>query len=808
MSPDPRRLRVAVLAVHGVADQAPDSSARQIASLLANIDDGERPVYGPLAEETIRVPVRPLDVPRRAAFASAHANGTPIEHRFMEGQLAEFQGGGPDATYQTVRLSGARTLNAAAIDVDVYEMYWADLSRLGTSWWRILGEFYQLLLHIGSLAKHTARASALGDERWVARVFDRSVALASWILAAPIAILNLQMLVGAGLILASLLPAPAQLVVSLVVATLSVIVAIGFILMRWSKAPFASRMAGLLIPAGMTATAVYFLREESLAARFNYERLLGIEVMVLGLLATSLLLNAYRRHRPGSGWVGVLSGGVVLASGVWALSERTPPVLVITGVKIIESLFLLLHLSWGAFLVVLWTSMVAGWVYGRTADAARQERAGRAVTTARVALVVPAGAFIVVTVSLWGAINVAVHGTFRQSTYTVAAYAQGILPGVETVDQFIQTALVNSLGNAFLVAAGVVAIAVILAVWAVAPIVWSEVRPPRTNARCAEYGAWLNAGFPMLRWAGHLAVLAFTVIMPAPAILALADVRIFETFPSLAGSLGFLRQEPGNRAAIASLIQQVGVAIAIPAAGLLVFSGRLKSLAGGFRAPLDVLLDVDGYLREHPRQDAPRARLCARYWSLLRHLAACQPRYDALVIIAHSQGTVLTADLLRYLTFSQQDTGLPRIHLFTMGSPLRQLYSERFADLYDWARNGADTSPNALAVPDIAPETRPLPSDLGVECWVNAYRSGDYVGRWLWRPDHCSYQFEAAPLLSPWKAIDKPLDTHSRDETGSRRELCIGAGAHTHYWDATAPEVALELDLMIRRAAGAVPPVG
>ena len=32
----------------------------------------------------------------------------------------------------------------------------------------------------------------------------------------------------------------------------------------------------------------------------------------------------------------------------------------------------------------------------------------------------------------------------------------------------------------------------------------------------------------------------------------------------------------------------------------------------------------------------------------------------------------------------------------------------------------------------------------------------------------------------------------------NRREFCIGKGAHQHYWDGTAPQIALELDALIR----------
>src|SRR5207302_2013350 len=81
---------------------------------------------------------------------------------------------------------------------------------------------------------------------------------------------------------------------------------------------------------------------------------------------------------------------------------------------------------------------------------------------------------------------------------------------------------------------------------------------------------------------------------------------------------------------------------------------QLQKLALGFRPVLGVILDVDSYLREHPRQANPRARICARYASLLRFLCNwSDPRdggkYQAILIVAHSQGAVITADLLRFL---------------------------------------------------------------------------------------------------------------------------------------------------------------
>jgi hypothetical protein len=46
---------------------------------------------------------------------------------------------------------------------------------------------------------------------------------------------------------------------------------------------------------------------------------------------------------------------------------------------------------------------------------------------------------------------------------------------------------------------------------------------------------------------------------------------------------------------------------------------------------------------------------------------------------------------------------------------------------------------------------------------------------------------------------DRPVHV-SEDKEHTRREFCLGAGAHTHYWDGTSDEVAAEIDILIREA--------
>ena len=157
--------------------------------------------------------------------------------------------------------------------------------------------------------------------------------------------------------------------------------------------------------------------------------------------------------------------------------------------------------------------------------------------------------------------------------------------------------------------------------------------------------------------------------------------------------------------------------------------------------------------------------------------------YDAIVIVAHSQGAVVTADLLRFLAL-EPDPHLRRlegefsharmpVYLFTIkvarcdSSTARAFGACARGQRTTIGRRWPVDTGRRLAVPprvSVAPE----PAALRVEKWVNACRSGDYIGRYLWRTDPCGYVW--TPDLSgsgPANSMDK----------NGRLEFCIGAGA-------------------------------
>jgi hypothetical protein len=156
--------------------------------------------------------------------------------------------------------------------------------------------------------------------------------------------------------------------------------------------------------------------------------------------------------------------------------------------------------------------------------------------------------------------------------------------------------------------------------------------------------------------------------------------------------------------------------------------------------------------------------------------------YARIVIVSHSQGTVISADLLRYLHAQgrlEGITGGVPVSLVTVGSPLRDLYAERFPLLYRWLGS------NAAGFERAAPQA----ADIGVVEWVNACRSGDYVGRFIWTPASDARRFDIAGI--------NPAGEVDARRAGNRTEFCLGAGAHTHYFSNDARALAVEIDRLV-----------
>jgi hypothetical protein len=374
-----------------------------------------------------------------------------------------------------------------------------------------------------------------------------------------------------------------------------------------------------------------------------------------------------------------------------------------------------------------------------------------------------------------------------------------------TVTEYLQGLIANSITPAAPIALVPVAAALLLLLWMALPSVKAEgnAKAECTNLQSRQMGRWLSRGLDSTRLVTHLIYAGLLIPLVFSLLVAAAGWADWRPLLDLNARLELMTY---GAAGLAGTL--------IAASAVVIFSFLAKF--GG--SALDVVLDVDNYLRTTPPEATPRARICQRYVSLLRHIAGAEgdTRYDGVVIVAHSLGALISADLLRFLQRERALGGDPAlaplgfdggngrgpipIALITMGSPLRQLLSRFFPHRYQWVRanpdNGAAPLP-ALAsdTPDAAlRSSTPDARWLGVRRWMNVYRSGDYVGRSLWLMEWYHRTLGGPAGGGYHLPFFTSTALHGDVEVS---EGCIGAGAHTHYWDMTAPDVSDRIDALI-----------
>ena len=934
--PDDKTLpSIAVVAVHGVGEHERGASARSIADLLLRLRYGDADAqYTSFRENALRIPTRPVVVAPQPATTKRNAlfdelshylrdvlaspepalvetmpsrtelppappldaaTGRPSarssggrwgryapEYDFMRGQLEGYCSTGDP--YDTLRLEGHPLSPSSRNEpahptavVHIYEMYWSDLSRLGTSLLSIFGELYQLLFHVAHLSRQAVEHALVEhkDERrwqWYASLTQWAVRLLT--VFVPVSWLTMLTTVLGILVLA--VPADRKPLVVAIIAGLAVSGTV------WRMAYRGATRFGFtlwpLIP--LSGSVIGFALWWWTRAEWNdhhpahADRLMLFAWMSIAGILLLFTYRGYQKLRPGVLAIGMGAYAVALVATIWIMWTDSPSEMSARTTNVFEIETIGVVVIWYSLYLVATIAALLGifnrWrLYREVRCAApgdvarcqrRLERASQVGWTARTTIAISAASVLLLTFVLWAA-------TLEVSNAVVPqALAQPYTPivprffgGPTTYEHFFATVLGTTAGAGFPIVLMVMTLLGLVLLLAFLPAVLQELSAPRAgeqfearpNAtapspdeeakkradawvrdalegdRAERLGSWLTVGYAVLTLSVVLLFVAVFILQPTASI-------VHWMWPNAYPVLGALQRNAHD------LILTLGTLLATTSVSVIVVSKRLEKLALGFRPMLDAALDVDNYLREHPRNRTPRARIAERYVSLLRYLTHWrdgndQP-YRAIVIVSHSQGTVISADLFGLLQVERDpelagagtgsDKHGPPILLFTMGSPLRQLYGFSFPHLYRWIRDpaaawggrpragtrparfgGATPSDAAHVVtpPFIADDAVPDPADLGLLRWVNAYRSGDYVGRPLWRPElpDCTWVHRASPgdaqsRLAHAAAAGEPVTFVTEDRTGSRRELCLGAGAHTHYWDATARAVALELDRLIR----------
>jgi len=807
--------RVAVVVVHGIADQRAGQTVRELARLLCHGGAGEpRYVQGEMHE--VLVPVARLEpgvASPTATPAPAGDGGKAETARQRPGTPSGFyqvQRSAPvpaatdpsapdlglalndylvgrlelpehEALYESTRVSLRRRANDRP--VDLYELYWADLSRLGEGGLRALSASYQLFFHLNTLAADVVDQVSLSVRGGVAwRLLQRLHAWLAWLMKGPAALVQLSMLLlipfGAAALVSP--DQAGRMLAALFAVCAIVLTALAVLSWLHDTSPLVRWAKLLVLLAAALACIVAVL--VALNARWPLVKMhFGAGLLAVAALGIWLVERYSRVTRGVRGLGHVLVAATVIGLCVAgrALLPRVSSQfewMLTAAFTVGEWLLAAMLVVWAVYVVVQTAALVLGLCLALGVDGA----ARRSLDTARLAVVGSTALFAVLSLVLWSVLGYVVGRQLSGFLYLPAIFRGTYRSGEIFLDDRVQT-----FGGFFTPLMLVFTVLASITLLVMAPSLLEEISPTvnvdsRGRRREAvawseRLGGWLDRG---LTWLKRL----FVVVVPPSVIVggALYLAFVYREFAFATGEPGPLAKwlagwldELQGESLVAAGKWVAGGALTVAALG-----SRFTKTFGRLRVALDAVLDIDNYFADPPNRRPPRARIFSRYAALLVYLR--DHGYARIVIVSHSQGTVISADLLRYLHVQGRLPGivgrLP-ISLVTVGSPLRDLYAGRFPLLYRWM--GSNAAGFATAGPSA--------SDVGAVEWVNACRSGDYVGRFLWTPAGHAYRIAVV-------GADGKVEA---ERAGDRTEFCLGAGAHTHYFSDDAVALAVEIDRLI-----------
>lgn len=158
-----------------------------------------------------------------------------------------------------------------------------------------------------------------------------------------------------------------------------------------------------------------------------------------------------------------------------------------------------------------------------------------------------------------------------------------------------------------------------------------------------------------------------------------------------------------------------------------------------------LLLDIVNHFTAPKKQYPVRKRISERFNTLIRHLLPGGDKPN-LVIIAHSQGTVITLDALKNEKWVADIMGkVQSLTVITFGSPITHIYQQYFPAQY----------PRFEDVPSLVA----LSNDARFR-WINVYRIDDFVGTYI------------ENTIKGADGCVKPFPAN----------IPVGIGGHTNYW--------------------------
>lgn len=861
--------RVAVICVHGVANQARFQTQKATATLLST---GEHQnTYSDFTESQTSIPqhevklAREIDlaetskqcrgprslhttglVSRLSAFKNSRIyfkTGKPLdlrhtergddqshfqssldncchsmsveevtEHESMREQLQDFEKPRHGETLDIKVITGKRinTETENACRVDLYEMHWADLSRVGGGFFSFFFEFYLLLYflpRIGSQTMERARPFD-SDKKWYWQLAFLSHIVAEYLLVVIVPIMYLCVLsTMACLFTVYTDSVTAESDTANSVALLLILLSIGVVFVYWlfvKGREHDQYWHWFSVPVGATIVLA-FLIYLSVPVSLRWSTVFSHLVLCLVIL---FAMYVYKQRQTGAFAASVLLTGVTFAGTTFLQFDAGAVDIVVEfmrgfqfsgkiGNSIYEGLnaaatdgnyakrifyvsCIALFFSAastavviGLFIALSFVSYIAGAIATDLASEEKRPYCSRLFWTASTTLIVSGLLAILITFSLWELLY-----------HTVGWWYGGYLNVSWVPDTLRHILDVHYMPGVSWIALIIIGVLFYVG-WIVVPAPMSDVVKQPGNT--AELGALLDRSFTHLNYAVWVLTVVFFILIP------------FTAFIRVTGNPG-----------VSNLDRNVVLGTALMVIVLMFGRGPAVILRNGFGAALDITLDVTNWFRVQPRTANAKAAICRRYVSILRYLSSwhdpdTKKPYDAVLIVAHSQGTVITADLLRFLKKEQilteggtdpelqayfaEEPGTAQlpISLLTFGSPLQQLYNRRFPHQYAWCESSEMLAERSGADPD----------SLGVDVWRNIYMSGDYVGRCLWLPDRPENKQSAC-------APDHRFETDrfiKREGNADAYERCAGFGGHTGYWKGSSPLVGATIDSLIARIA-------
>jgi hypothetical protein len=258
--------------------------------------------------------------------------------------------------------------------------------------------------------------------------------------------------------------------------------------------------------------------------------------------------------------------------------------------------------------------------------------------------------------------------------------------------------------------AAVATVATITVAIAVGAYVWLRVIPKRTDSQLsavqADYPGVEGVTEQLIKIAKARAMASLTDV-GARSLAAMAVVAVTAAFAMLVVNLSVPRFDSFNWS---GWIFRFSVVISVALVSGLVFLVVAAYRNRQLRRAVAILWDVVTFWPRANHPLTPPSYGARTVWDVRLRLDGLRRAHIPVVLVAHSQGTVIAA-----ATLLQAHTGPEHYPLLTFGSPLRRLYAQNFPAYF-----GTDTL-QRLRRWQLEPK----------EQWINLWCHTDPIGAWI-----------------------------------------------------------------------------